>query len=72
MKLLVVLASMLMLSSLAVAAQDNSQLGPYAVSFDLNTDIHMRLIERDPIENELATYMSMRIFTDNSTTARIR
>ena len=71
MKLLVVLASMLMLSSLAVAAQDNSQLGPYAVSFDLNTDIQYEIQSAEPIENELATVYQMRIFTDNSTSAGI-
>ena len=62
---------MLMLSSLAVAAPDSSQLGPYAVSFDLNTDIQYEVQSAQPIENELATVYQMRIFTDNSTSAGI-
>jgi hypothetical protein len=71
MKLLIALASMLMLSSLAVAVPDSSQLGPYAVSFDLNTDIQYEVQNAQPIENELATVYQMRMFTDNSTSAGI-
>jgi hypothetical protein len=62
---------MLMLSSLAVAAQDNSQLGPYAVSFDMNTDLPYELIVMDPIQTESVNVYGMQIFTDNSTKARL-
>jgi hypothetical protein len=71
MKLLIALVSMLILSSLAVAAPDGSQLGPYVVSFDLNTDIQYEVQSAQPVENELATIYQMRIFTDNSTSAGI-
>jgi hypothetical protein len=71
MKLLIALVSMLMLSSLAMAAPESHQIGPYAVSFDLNTDIQSEVQSAQPTETEFATVYQMRIFTDNSTSAGI-
>lgn len=77
-KLLIAIASMLMLSSLALAVPENSQLGPYAVSFDMNTDLgHHKLIPGESVqipsaENygiPSATIYGVQIFTDNATNA---
>jgi len=76
-KLLIAIASMLMLSSLALAVPENSQLGPYAVSFDMNTDLQHELKVMEPIQTPAAeiygipsaTNYGMQIFTDNSTNA---
>jgi hypothetical protein len=62
---------MLMLSSAALAAQESQQLGPYAVSFDMNTDLSHQLMVADAVDTPSATIYSMQIFTDNSTKAVI-
>lgn len=71
MKLLFVVALALLLSSLAVATPDSSQLGPYAVSFDLNTNLQYEKQVAPAAEFEPANQYRMRIFTDNSTYAVI-
>lgn len=76
-KLLIAIASMLMLSSLALAVPENSQLGPYTVSFDMNTNLQHELKVMEPIQTPAAeiygipsaTNYGMQIFTDNSTNA---
>ncbi len=71
MKLLFVVALALLLSSMAIATPDSSQLGSYAVSFDMNTNLQYQKEVVQPIETESATIYQMRIFTDNSTAAGI-
>ncbi len=76
-KLLIAIASVLMLSSLALAAPESSQLGPYAVSFDMNTDLQHELRVMEPLQTPAAdiygipsaTNYGMQIFTDNATNA---
>lgn len=69
MKLLLAATLVLMLSSMALAAQDSQQLGPYAVSFDLNANYQVQFGQ--PMETEIANAYSMRLFVDNSTAAVI-
>jgi hypothetical protein len=76
-KLLIAIASMLMLSSLALAVPESGQLGPYAVSFDMNTDSQPELRVMEPLQTPAvdiygipsATNYGMQIFTNNDTTA---
>jgi hypothetical protein len=76
-KLLIAIASVLMLSSLALAAPESRQLGPYAVSFDMNTDLQPELRVMEPLQTPAAdiygipsaTNYGMQIFTDNATNA---
>ena len=64
MKLLIAIASMLMLSSLAIAAPDNSQLGPYTVSFDMNTDMPYQLrVHGAHSDGSWQLFIGMQIFT---------
>ncbi len=60
---------MLMLSAIAMAVPDSQQLGPYAVSFDLNANYLPEM--RQPIENEALNAYGMRLFVDNSSFATI-
>ncbi len=60
-----------MLSSLALAAPETRQLGPYTVSFDLNTNMNYQIQMSDPLNTPFATIYSMRIITDNNTGAGI-
>ena len=62
---------MLVLSSAALAATESQQLGPYAVSFDMNTDLSHQIMVAEPIEAPTATIYNMQIFSDNSTKAVI-
>jgi hypothetical protein len=59
-----------MLSCSALAAVETQQLGPYNVSFDMNTDMGYKMQNRT-IENPLATSYSMLIFTNNETLAQV-
>lgn len=76
-KLLIAIASMLMLSSLALAVPENSQLGPYAVSFDMNTNLGHQLSSGESAQipsaeiygTPSATIYGVQIFTDNATNA---
>lgn len=69
MKLLLAATLVLMLSSMALAAQDSQELGPYAVSFDLNANYQVQFGQ--PMQSEIANAYSMRLFVDNSTAAVI-
>ena len=69
MKILLAATIVLMLSAIAIAVPDNQQLGPYAVSFDLNANYQVQNAE--PIETETANAYQMGLFVDNSTYASI-
>jgi hypothetical protein len=68
-KLLLAIVSVLMLSTLAVAVPESSQLGPYVVTFDMNTNSQHQLIVGEPMQTATATVYGMQIFTDNTTKA---
>ncbi len=59
------------MSSLAFAATETEQLGPYTVSFDMNTPMQYQIQNQTPIETPIYTAYSLRIFTDNTTSAGI-
>ena len=67
--MLLAIALVLMLSTLAVAVPESSQLGPFAVSFDMNTNLQHQLRVMQPIQTPTATIYGMEIFTDNNTKA---
>ena len=69
MKLLLAATIVLMLSAIAIAVPDNQQLGPYAVSFDLNANYQVQ--NAQPVETETANAYQMGLFVDNSTYASI-
>ena len=69
MKLLLAATIVLMLSAIAIAVPDSQQLGPYAVSFDLNANYQAQ--NAQPVETEMANAYQMRLFVDNSTYAAI-
>jgi hypothetical protein len=69
MKLLLAATIVLMLSAIAIAVPDSQQLGPYAVSFDLNANYQPQIAQ--PVETEMANAYQMRLFVDNSTFAVI-
>jgi hypothetical protein len=69
MKLLLAATIVLMLSAIAIAVPDSQQLGPYAVSFDLNANYQPEI--RQPIENEEVNAYGIGLFVDNSTFATI-
>jgi hypothetical protein len=69
MKLLLAATIVLMLSAIAIAVPDSKQLGPYAVSFDLNANYQPEI--RQPIENEEVNAYGIGLFVDNSTFATI-
>lgn len=69
MKILLAATLVLMLSAIAIAVPDSQQLGPYAVSFDMNADYQVQ--NAQPIETETANAYQMRLFADNSTFAVI-
>jgi hypothetical protein len=71
MKLLLAATIVLMLSAIAMAAPESIQLGTYAVSFDLNTDIAYQIQTPEPMESPIATIYPLLIITDNSTGASI-
>ena len=58
-----------MLSTMAFAVPDSQQLGPYAVSFDINANYQPQIAQ--PVESETANAYQMRLFVDNSTFAVI-
>lgn len=58
-----------MLSAIAIAMPDSQQLGPYTVSFDINTNYKAQIAP--PIEVENANAYEIGLFVDNSTFAVI-
>lgn len=66
------MATVLMLSSLGLAAHETSQLGPYTASFDMNTNLKYQVQQiANPISTPISTVYGARIFTDNATWAQI-
>jgi hypothetical protein len=68
-KLLLAATLVLVLSSMALAVPDSQQVGPYAVSFDIDANYQPQIAQ--PIEEEMASAYQMRLFVDNSTFAVI-
>jgi hypothetical protein len=62
---------MMILPSIALAAEVTHQLGPYTVSFDMNTNMKYNVLVQEPIKNPAATIYGMRITTDNKTQAGV-
>ncbi len=71
MKLLLAAALVLMFSSLAMAVPEKSQVGPYSVSFDMNTNMQHELQMMQTMQTQSATIYGLQVFTDNTTKARI-
>jgi len=65
------IAVLLMLSCSALAAAETQQLGPYNVSFDMNTDMKYQIMPEAPVEAPFANAYPLLIMTDNLTGARI-
>ncbi len=70
-RMVLAFALMLMLSSLAISAPESSQLGPYAVAFDMNTEMQYQTTPLEAGETDAATYYGLQVVTDNSTWARV-
>jgi len=62
---------MLMLSSEALASMEMQQIGPYIVSFNMNTDMSYQIQMQDPVIYPFATVYPLIIATDNTTGASI-
>lgn len=71
MKLITAIISALMLSSLALAAPEAHQLGPYNVSFNMNTGMNYQIQTPSPAMYPFATIYPLVIITDNTTGASI-
>jgi hypothetical protein len=61
----------LMLSSIALAAGVTQPIGPYAVSFDVKTNMDYQIQPGNPIETPEVTIYPMQIITDNNTWSTI-
>ena len=72
MKLLLATIFILMLSSLASSAPETHQLGPFTVSFDLNTNLNYSTQTPNPQGDSLATVYPLIINTNSATGALIR
>jgi hypothetical protein len=70
-KLLISAVLMLMLLSLAQAVPENRQLGPFSVSFDLNTNINYQIETPEVKGDSSATPYILILKTDNITGASI-
>jgi hypothetical protein len=70
-RLLVVAILMLMLSSEALAALETQQIGPYTVSFNMNTDMSYQIQPQAPVTYPFGTIYPLVIATDNTTGASI-
>lgn len=66
---LALVAVLVMLSATAMASQDSRQLGPYAVSFDINSNYEAQIAS--PIKSDAVNNYQMRLFVNNSTYAVI-
>lgn len=71
MRTILAFALVLMLSSLATAAPESHQLGPYVVNFDMNTDLQYKVAELEPSVAESATIYVLQIAADNTTGANL-
>jgi hypothetical protein len=70
-RIVLAVALVLMLSSLAMSAPESSQLGPYGITFDLNTDLGYTVTELEPQVMESSTIYVLQISTDNTTGANV-
>ena len=62
----------LMLSFVAMAATEPpQQVGPYTISFDMNTDMQKQISVNEPMMTSVSEINSMSIVTDNNTGAGI-
>jgi len=62
----------LMLSFVAMAATEPpQQVGPYTISFDMNTDMQKQIKVNEPMMTSVSEINSMSIVTDNNTGAGI-
>ncbi len=68
-KLLLVAILVLILSATALAVPDSQKLGPYLVSFDINSTYQPLIAP--PIEMDTVNIYQMRLFIDNTTFATI-
>ena len=71
MRTILAFALVLMLSSLATAAPESHQLGPYVVNFDMNTDLQYEVAELEPNVAESATVYVLQASVDNTTGASL-
>lgn len=71
MRTILAFALVLMLSSLATAAPESHQLGPYVVNFDMNTDLQYKVAELEPSVAESATIYTLQASVDNTTGASL-
>ena len=71
MKISIVAILMLLLSSAALAAPEMHQLGPYTVSFNLNTSLSYQIQPQNPMIYPSATIYPLVISTNNTTGASI-
>lgn len=65
------MATVLMLSSLGLAAHETSQLGPYIASFDMNTNLKYQVQAASPVNLPGGTIYNMLVSTNNATRAQI-
>jgi hypothetical protein len=70
-KLLIAIIGALMLSSLVFAATETRQVGPYTVSFSVNTNMNYQVTTPSPAMYPFATIYPMVVMTDNSTGASV-
>lgn len=68
-KLLLAAILVLIMSATAFAVPDSQKLGPYMVSFDINSTYRAQIAQ--PTSTETANAYQMRLFVDNSTFATI-
>ena len=61
----------MILPSIALAAEETQQLGPYAVSFNMNTDMNYKVQKPDPIETPFSTAYPLIVMTNNNTVSQI-
>ncbi len=71
MKISIATILLLLLSSAALAAPEMQQLGPYTVSFDLNTSLSYQIEPQNPMIYPSATIYPLVISTNNTTGASI-
>ena len=71
MRIVLAIALVLMLSSLAISAPESRQLGDYAVTFDLNTNLNYEVTVLEPAVTESVTITPLQISTDNTTEATV-
>jgi len=71
MRLIIAIALLLMLSSLALAAPETRQIGPFTVSFNMNTSMNYQIQTPNPAVYPFVTIYPIVIVTDNTTGASI-